>query len=233
MILTPMKGEEFIEELLRGRTYFVGIELEEGFDLVNNKGFKEVCERRHETVPGTFIYPAADNPIVLDHSIMKKLNAKGLQLPFIEAKGVNFEGSDLSEAYLACTELTGAVFNYAKLKRALLLNSRLQRAQFIGSDLEKALLTEANLSNANFQNAVLVRTSFEKAYLASADFTGAMFYETDFCGTMFFLDGRASVKGITKEMEERGAPYIIRDPNHPSVAWRKDISEAVESCFRC
>ncbi|MGF1587774.1 MAG: pentapeptide repeat-containing protein [Pleurocapsa sp.] len=76
-----------------------------------------------------------------------------------DARGANFEGSDVSNSIL-----TKGIFVETNLKDANFTSSLMDRVSFENSDL----------TNAIFQNAVATSTNFEGATITNADFTGAI-----------------------------------------------------------
>jgi len=76
-----------------------------------------------------------------------------------DARGSNFEGSDVSNSIL-----TKAIFINTNLKDANFSNSLMDRVSFENSDL----------TNAIFQDAVATSTIFEGATITGADFTDAI-----------------------------------------------------------
>ena len=76
-----------------------------------------------------------------------------------DARGANFEGSDVSNSIL-----TKGIFVQTNLKDANFTSSLMDRVSFENSDL----------TNAIFQNAVATSTNFAGATITNADFTGAI-----------------------------------------------------------
>ena len=76
-----------------------------------------------------------------------------------DARGSNFEGSDVSNSIL-----TKGIFINTNLKDANFSNSLMDRVSFENSDL----------TNAIFQDAVATSTIFEGAIITGADFTDAI-----------------------------------------------------------
>ena len=118
-----IEGKEFIKKILSGERDFSGIELKEGFDLCGDDSFDELQEYLKKS-------DLKRNPINIERSKLRRLDADGLYLPFVQAKGVN-------------------------LKHAVLMGANLENAQLEMSDLRYARLSRVKLVSANLSNADL------------------------------------------------------------------------------
>lgn len=133
-----MKGEEFIEKILAGKTNFSYIILEEKFELSCHPFYNKILNYLKNK-------NLEKKPIILDHSQLRFLKAERLYLPFVQAMHVDFYGAKLPLAYFYKGNFTGTDFSNA--------------------DLSFVDLSEANLKNSNFYNADLTETNLSKADL--------------------------------------------------------------------
>lgn len=98
-----------------------------------------------------------------------------------DARGANFEGSDVSNSIL-----TKGIFVETNLKDSNFTSSLMDRVSFENSDL----------TNAIFQDAVATSTSFEGATITGADFTGAILDRYQIFLMCKRADGINSVTGV-------------------------------------
>jgi uncharacterized protein YjbI with pentapeptide repeats len=155
-----VKGEEFIKKILSGERDFSKIELEEGFDLCGNEKFNELQEYLKKS-------DLISNPINVEGAKLRRLDADGIYLPFIRAKGVNLKHAALMGANFENAQLENANLRYAKLSRMKLTNANLRNADLKLADLDLASLVGATLTGADFEAADL-----EYANMQSADLKG-------------------------------------------------------------
>ncbi|MDP8218298.1 MAG: pentapeptide repeat-containing protein [Candidatus Theseobacter exili] len=156
--LVFMKGAEFIRKILSGERNFSGIELEEGFDLCGDDGFDELQKYlRKSDLKG--------NPISIEGAKLRHLDADGLYVPFLKAKGVNLKHAALMGANLEKAQLETADLRYARLSRAMLSGANLKDADLRLADLNLASLIESILSGADFEAVDLEYTNMAKADL--------------------------------------------------------------------
>jgi len=153
-----VKGKEFIKKILSGERNFSGIELEEGFDLCGDEGFDELqgylnkCDFKKD-------------PINIEGSKLRHLDADGLYLPFVRAKGVNLKHAALMGANLENAQLENADLRYARLARVKLANANLKNADLRLADLNLASLIGATLTEADFDVADLEFTNMQRVNL--------------------------------------------------------------------
>jgi uncharacterized protein YjbI with pentapeptide repeats len=76
-----------------------------------------------------------------------------------DARGANFEGSDVSNSILT---------------KGIFINTNLKDSNFTSSLMDRVSFENSDLTNAIFQNAVATSTIFEGANITGADFTGAI-----------------------------------------------------------
>ena len=153
-----VKGKEFIKKILSGERDFSGIELEEGFDLCGDDGFSELQEYFKKS-------DLRENPINIEWSKLRRLDADGLYLPFVQAKGVNLKHAALMGANLENAQLEMSDLRYARLSRVKLTNADLRNADLRLADLNLASLIKAILSGADFEAADLEYTNMKSADL--------------------------------------------------------------------
>jgi len=158
--LVFVKGKEFIKKILSGERNFSNIELEEGFDLCGDDSFDELqeylkkCELR-------------ENPINIEGSKLRHLDADGIYLPFVRAKGVNLKHAALMGANLENAQLEMSDLRYARLSRVKLTNANLRNADLRLADLNLTSLIKAILTGADFE-----ATDLEFTNMKSADLKG-------------------------------------------------------------
>ena len=76
-----------------------------------------------------------------------------------DARGANFEGSDVSNSILT---------------KGIFVNTNLKDANFTSSLMDRVSFADSDLTNAIFQDAVATSTNFDGAIITGADFTGAI-----------------------------------------------------------
>jgi len=156
--LVFMKGIEFIKKILSGERNFSGIELEEGFDLCGDDSFNELqaylkkCDLK-------------ENPINIEGSKLRHLDADGIYLPFVEAKGVNLKHAALMGANLESAQLEMSDLRYARLSKVRLNSADLKNADLRLADLNLASLIGVTLIEANFEATDLEYTNMKNANL--------------------------------------------------------------------
>ncbi|MBD2296982.1 pentapeptide repeat-containing protein [Anabaena sphaerica FACHB-251] len=116
-----------------------------------------------------------------------RVSAIGTQLSHANLTNTNWQGADLSEAYLDHANLTNANFSAARLAGAVLRSANMKNANLRNTDISRADLRGANLEGADFQGTILfpgkqdpgdqfVQTSdlgSQAAIVQGVDFTGA------------------------------------------------------------
>jgi len=148
-----MSGEELVRRLLEGEKRFVGIDLEEGFDLAGDAHFDKI----QTALKARDIQDLKENPVILNHSNLRYIKADGLYFPCAICVATNFAGASLRGAILWGADFRGAYFGGADLANANLSEADIHGARFWGADfrgadlrcvknLEKAL----HLENANY-----------------------------------------------------------------------------------
>lgn len=76
-----------------------------------------------------------------------------------DARGANFEGSNVSNSILT---------------KGIFINTNLKDSNFTSSLMDRVSFENSDLTNAIFQDAVATSTIFEGANITGADFTGAI-----------------------------------------------------------
>jgi uncharacterized protein YjbI with pentapeptide repeats len=156
--LVFMKGKEFIKKILSGERDFSKIELEEGFDLCGDNSFDELQEYLKKN-------DLEKNPVNIEGSKLRRLDADGLYLPFLKAKGVNLKHTVLMKADLRNAQFEKADLRYVKLARTNLGNANLKNADLRLADLNLASLIGTILTGADFEAADLEYTNMQNADL--------------------------------------------------------------------
>ena len=110
-----------------------------------------------------------------------KANLSGANLNGARADS-NFDGADLSGAWLNDTNLKGAGLHGADLRRANLTEAQMLKADLRGADLRDAVLENTNLNGASLPGAQLDRTVLRGASLLRADLQGVSARNASFVG---------------------------------------------------
>ncbi|MBE9056823.1 pentapeptide repeat-containing protein [Sphaerospermopsis sp. LEGE 08334] len=84
-----------------------------------------------------------------------RVSAIGTQLSYANLTNTNWQGADLSEAYLDHANLTNANFSAARLAGAVLRSANLKNANLRNADISRADLRGTNLDGADFQGTIL------------------------------------------------------------------------------
>lgn len=156
--LISIKGEEFVKKILSGERDFSNIELEEGFDL---SGFTEFSELQSYLKQADL----KKNPVRLEGAKLRRLDADGLYLPFLQAKGVILKHATLMGANLESAQLEKSDLRYTKLSRAKLTKANLIDADLRLADLNLATLISTNLTGTDFEASDLEYTNMQNASL--------------------------------------------------------------------
>ena len=156
--LVFVKGNEFIKKILSGERDFSGIELEEGFDLCGDDSFDELQEYLKKC-------DLEKTPVNIEGSKLRRLDADGIYLPFVRAKGANLKHAALMGANLENAQLEMSDLRYARLSRVKLNNANLKNADLRLADLNLASLVKTILAGANFEAADLEYTNMQNADL--------------------------------------------------------------------
>ncbi|MBX6748540.1 MAG: pentapeptide repeat-containing protein, partial [Micromonosporaceae bacterium] len=92
---------------------------------------------------------------------------------FLDFRGADLRGLDLSGAYLFNTVLIGVNLSGADLGRATLIGADLRQADLTGANLIKAEAEKCRADGAIFRDADLFAVEFYYARLVGSDFRGA------------------------------------------------------------
>ncbi len=162
-----INGQDFIRKILEGERYFVGMILEDNFNLNASPDFAEL---QRYLLKQKFW----SKPMIFSHSDFRKLTASGIYLPYLQAEYANFEEANLENAILLGANFERAKLKGVKLKRANLQvanlkHARLSRANLSSSNLRGSNLCRANLKNANLRNSVFEEVRMANATLANTD----------------------------------------------------------------
>jgi hypothetical protein len=94
--------------------------------------------------------------------------------------GVDWDGCDLTNAYLPNANLSGANLGGAILTGAYLPNANLARATLSGAAASRVILAGATLTGADLSTATLTQANFQAANLTGANLTGISAWGADF-----------------------------------------------------
>ncbi|MEA5575343.1 pentapeptide repeat-containing protein [Anabaena sp. UHCC 0451] len=86
---------------------------------------------------------------------LSRVSAISTQLSHANLTNTDWQGADLSEAYLDHANLTNANFSAARLSGADLRSANMKNANLRNADISRADLREANLDGADFQGTIL------------------------------------------------------------------------------
>jgi uncharacterized protein YjbI with pentapeptide repeats len=86
---------------------------------------------------------------------LARVSAIGTQLSHANLINTNWQGADLSEAYLNNANLSNANFSAARLAGAVLRSANMKNANLRNADISRADLRGANLDGADFQGTIL------------------------------------------------------------------------------
>jgi uncharacterized protein YjbI with pentapeptide repeats len=154
--LTFMKGEEFVRKILSGERNFSDINLEQDFDLCGDEKFEEMQKYLKNT-------DLEENPVIVENSVFRRLDADELYLPFLRADNASFKHAALMGADLKGSQFENTNFRYARLAKANMMDSNLKNADLQLADLNLASLINTILTGADFSGADLQYTNMRKA----------------------------------------------------------------------
>ena len=160
----------------------------------------------------------------------RRINLRGVHLPYANLAEVNLSGADLSNANLAGADLTEA-----DLTGADLTGAQLDFAKLTGAELHKANLTgaalRANLTGANLAEANLTEAKFRDAYLTDADLTGTDLTYADLRGANLSganLSGTRLTGAKLSGAKLIGAKLIEADLTATAIDMSDPFSDEVE-----
>src|SRR3989344_3107986 len=175
-VVKYMKGKDFVKKILEGERDFSRIKLENGFNLTDFEGFRDLQTYLQEADLQKY-------PIILDYAALMYINASGLYLPYVNGRKINLEranleraileGANFWEANLREANFWGANFWEANLREANFWGAILWSADLSGADLSGANFWRANLEGANLRGANLEEANLREAILWGADLSGA------------------------------------------------------------
>jgi len=151
-----MPGVEFIRKLLDGERDFSRIRLAPYFSLSGSESFPAVQTYLNEA-------DLENAPVLLDAADLSGLDADGLHLPFLRARGANLKHATLMEANLESSDLRSADLRYARLPQTDMRASDLRDADMRQADLNLASLNNCTLTGANVAGATLLFTNMQAA----------------------------------------------------------------------
>ena len=151
-----MKGEEFVRKILSGERDFSDINLEQDFNLCGYEKFEEMQKYLKNT-------NLEENPVIVENSVFRRLDADELYLPFLKANNASFKHAALMGADLKGSQFENTNFRYARLAKANMMDSNLKNADLQLADLNLTSLINTILTGADFSGADLQYTNMRKA----------------------------------------------------------------------
>ena len=151
-----MKGEEFVRKILLGERDFSDINLEQDFNLCGYEKFEEMQKYLKNT-------DLEENPVIIENSVFRRLDADELYLPFLRANNASFKHAAFMGADLKGSQFENTNFRYARLAKANIMDSNLKNADLRLADLNLASLVNTILTGADFSGADLQYTNMQKA----------------------------------------------------------------------
>lgn len=159
--------------------------------IIGDKTLAELIAIHNEWLQSAENY--VNPPVKLANADLSNVNLESVNFSHIDMIDVNFEGSNLRNAYLHMSTMTRVIFNDTCLYNAK-MGSTLQTAtSFDGADLSFANLQCAhmylasfdntNLYGVNFDTAVIDRASFYHSKCKEASFVDALIFESTFKDT--------------------------------------------------
>ncbi|MFQ5509346.1 MAG: pentapeptide repeat-containing protein [Leptospirillia bacterium] len=126
----------------------------------------------------------------LSSADLSDMDMTGVRLERAILVGVNFLGSDLSEALLDHAKMTRANLGQVDLSNASLIETdltwaNLNKARLVAANLTGACLPDVDLTDARLKNADFTNADLEGADLRGADIAGVVLNGTDLTGTLF------------------------------------------------
>lgn len=163
--LTLLTEDEFVNKLLAGGRDFSNTRAETkngGFDLSGHERIEELNNYLKSQ-------PLRENPVILNNSEFAYVRAKGIYLPYTQAKNADFSVADLRESCFKLSDFKEAILNKTYFTDADLKGANFYRACLADADLEKACLKGANLSGASLCCAKVDGTDFQEADFSESD----------------------------------------------------------------
>jgi len=127
-----------------------------------------------------------------------RVSAIGTQLAYANLTKTDWQGADLSEAYLDYANLSYANLSSTRLTGTSLRSANLENANLRDADLSRADLREANVAGADFQGTIL--------------FVGKQNPADQFVETPDIGSQNASIKGVdfskAKNLDQQQLAFI-------------------------
>lgn len=174
-----MTGKEFVRKVLDGEREFVGVRLEEGFNLSDNKELIRFCNNLKKLTPEN----RKKESICITNSEFRGLQAGGAYLPYLLGIEANLKGANFK----------GAIFHEANLYGANLTNTKFTQAEIINANLVEANFSSANLSGAS---------------IYGSDFRKANFHRTNVYGTNFNSVNFRDIKNLEHSVNLKYAKFL-------------------------
>lgn len=207
--LKKVSGREFIDDILRGKREFIGIQMTPGYDVSSHPNYKSfVIYLKKQDF--------SKKPIDISLSNFTGFQAIGLNLQFLKAVDTDLSGANFQDSNL----------NNANFKRAFLINSNFLNANLKHATLIEANLMSADLTNANLKKSLLEGAGMRGATLKNTDLTNVNFFNVNLKGVDF---EEANLKNVKNLNSAKNLGYsILYEVRNCSDKNKKLIMNAIE-----
>ena len=155
-------GGEFTQKLLDGERDFSGIRLQAYWGLSSGEVGRSVQEYLAQA-------DLKASPIIFEKADLTGLDADGLSLPHLEAKGAIFKHATMMESNLESSQLANTDFRYARLPQTDMTGCDLRAADLRQADLNLALLKNCMLEGADLAGTNLLFANLQGAKIVGID----------------------------------------------------------------
>lgn len=152
--MIKISGKELITKLVEKEKDLKNIIVNKKLDLEKDERFPFLIEELKNSLEDM-----RNEPFNFENSVLKYITAKGLYLPYIQAKKTDF--------------------SHTNLRNGFFYKGNFKNANFSLADLRETLFQEANFDCANFENADLYYSNLAYVQnLKKANLTGIRAFKT-------------------------------------------------------